>query len=76
MLIPHSAKQQHIDGSRGWCGSGGSLTRRVLYSHTDGHVCYRCRETDGSAAAPVVFTGDSLFVAGSGRSALQSFSGC
>lgn len=34
--------------------------------HTNGHICFLCRE-EGSTAA--VFTGDTLFVGGCGRRA-------
>mmetsp|Transcript_43916 Transcript_43916/g.70268 ORF Transcript_43916/g.70268 Transcript_43916/m.70268 type:complete len:247 (+) Transcript_43916:177-917(+) len=44
----------------------GTVEVRVLDTpcHTPGHVCYVTKETDGT---PCVFTGDTLFVGGSGN---------
>ena len=47
----------------------GALRATVIATpcHTSGHVCYFIRDAGSSAAAPVVFTGDTLFVSGAGN---------
>uniref|UniRef100_UPI00358F3536 hydroxyacylglutathione hydrolase, mitochondrial n=1 Tax=Myxine glutinosa TaxID=7769 RepID=UPI00358F3536 len=46
----------------------GSLRVRCLFTpcHTSGHFCYFVTQ-DGSPEPPIVFTGDTLFIAGCGR---------
>lgn len=45
----------------------GSLNVQCLFTpcHTSGHICYFVKGDEGEA--PIVFTGDTLFVAGCGR---------
>ena len=47
----------------------GALRATVIATpcHTKGHVCYLVRGTGSSATAPIVFTGDTLFVSGAGN---------
>jgi hydroxyacylglutathione hydrolase len=51
----------------GDCITIGDISIRVMFTpcHTPGHVCYFAEHPEGGT--PVVFTGDTLFVAGCGN---------